>query len=164
MRLCVNSFRALTMAAMMAATVSGCKRPANFVPMSREYVQPKTTAIIDSLVKEGKKISQNPDYVYLGNDTLELNKDFSKNPAKFFENTSLILQNKFNDRLCTNKYYHICSDPDGATIIHYNNTAEVYIDKTTIIPKSEMYTTDSTDIYVPVEYYGKINPEVQEFL
>ena len=37
-----------------------------------------------------KKIAENPDYVYLGADTLELNSDFSKNPARFFEKASLL--------------------------------------------------------------------------
>ena len=164
MRLCVNSFKTIGLAAMMAASVSACKRPTNLVPMPKEFVQPKTTAIIDSLVREGKKVSENPDYVYLGCDTLELNKDFSKNPSKFFDKTELILRDKFNDKMCTNEYDHIYSDPDGAGIIHYKDYKNIYINKTAIISSPETYTRDSADVFIPVEYYGQINPEIQNFL
>ena len=164
MRLCMNNFRAVSLAAMMAVTVSACKKPANFVPVSKDYIQPKTTAILDSLVKEGKKISENTDCVYLGSDTLELNKDFSKNPARFLNKATMIARDKFNDKVYTKKYDYTPSYPECVSTKRNSEFKDMYIDKTAIIPNAETFTTDSTDIYVPVEYYGRVNPEIRNFL
>ncbi len=164
MRICVNNYRAVTLAAMMAMTVSACKKPVNLVPVSKDYIQPRTTAILDSLANEGKKITENTDYIYLGSDTLELNKDFSKNPAKFLNKASMIVRDKFDDKVCTKKDNYIPGYPDCVSTKRYSEFKDMYIDKTTIIPNAKTYTKDSTDIYVPVEYYGRVNPEIQNFL
>jgi hypothetical protein len=164
MNLRINNIKTFALAAMLTTSVTACKKPVNLTPLAKQYVQPRTTAIIDSLIIEGKKVAENPDYVYLGADTLELNNDFSKNPARFFEKTSLILKDKFTDKVCTKEYDYIYSDPDGVGIKHYKEFMDMYIDKTAIISSPETYTTDTTDIYIPVEYYGKVNPKVQNFL
>ena len=163
MQLCVNSFKAISIAALMAVSVSACKRPTNYVSMPKENVPQRTTAVLDSLVKEGEKISQNADYIYLGGDTLELNKDFLQNPSKFMDIANMIARDNFNDKVCTQE--NGCTGyPECASSQRYSGFKNVYIDKTAIIPNSEVLTTDSTNTYIPVEYYGRINPEVSDFL
>ena len=164
MQLCVNSFRTLALAAMMTTAVSACKRPVNFIPVSKEFVQPRTTKVLDSLVKEGENVAENSDYIYLGGDTLELNKDFPENPTKFFDKTTLILNDKFNEKICTEHCKNIYGYPESSQIIKHKNCPNIYIDKTAIIPSAQIYTIDSTALYIPVEYYGKVNPEIYNFL
>lgn len=161
MRLCVNSFKAVSLAALMAVSVSACKRPTNYVYMPKENIPQRTTVVLDSLVKEGEKISQNTDYMYLGGDTLELNKDFSQNPSKFMFIANMIARDNFNDKVCTQENNYT-GYPECASSQRYNGFKNVYIDKTAIIPNSEVLTTDSTDKYIPVKYYGQINPEVSD--
>lgn len=163
MRLCVNSFRTTAIAAILVASAA-CSRPKNYTPLSNQYVQPRTVSILDSLVKEGEKVSKNPEYVYLGCDTLELNKDFSKNPSKFMDKANMIARDKFNDKVCTKEYDFIPSDPEGVSVKKYREYKDMYIDKTAIVPCTEIFTTDSTDMHVPVKYLGRVNPEVANFL
>ena len=41
----------------------------------------------------------------------------------------------------------------------HNDYAKIHINQKAIVKDTKVFTTDSTDIYIPVEYYGQINPK-----
>ena len=38
--------------------------------------------------------------------------------------------------------------------------ADAHVNHRGIVQSAKFYTTDSTKVYLPVEYYGQINPEI----
>lgn len=158
----INNIKTAAFVTMLTASVTGCKQSAHYTPLARECVQPKTTILVDSLHQEGKKLISNEDYVFLGCDTLPLNKDFVEKPARFFENAKLSLRGKFNDQVVS------VNTPifDNSNRIGAPNTYDLYINKQAVVSANEFYTlgSDSKTVYVPVQYYGQINPNVQSIL
>lgn len=162
MKICANYMKTSAMAALLAVSSAACKRSVNFTPLAKESLQPKTAQVLDSLVKEGQKILEDSEYISLGYDTLELTKDFSERPDKFIKKANHNLKHKYNDKvvfLLENNSIFDNSNRIGSAPKKY-----IYIDKTTVIPDSKTYTTDGKTVFVPVEYYGKVNPEISNFL
>ena len=148
-------------AAMLAVSASACKKSVQYVPLASETVEPEIVRTLDSMRNEGTKITSNPEYINLGCDTLKLNKDFAKNPGDFMQKAGMILNDKYNDKMCILNGDVIY---DNVKRIGSEQEFDMYINKTPVISSHNLYTTDSKTVYVQIEYYGQVNPKIQNFL
>lgn len=106
-------------------------------------------------------------YHFYGRDTLKLNKNFADKTEKFLKEINK--QAKSNDKqVVVDKYTAL--EPlypwKPASPMRVPKTKYVYagehINHKAVIKDSKIFTTDSTDMYIPVEYYGQINPKVSK--
>ena len=145
---------------MMAATVAGCTpKRQKFVPMPKEYVSQKLVQSVNSLYKEGVQVKYNTNNVLLDRDTVKLDREFVKDPDSFYRSTNSFLSQNYNETVCPED-----EGSDGKGYFDTQNYYEKYINKQAIVSGKTLYTTDSIDVYVPVEYYGEINPEIKEYV
>ena len=156
----MNIFKTGICAAMMAATVVGCApKRQKLVPMPKEYVSQKLVQSVNSLYKEGTAVKYNTKNVLLDRDTVKLDRDFVRDPDSFYRSTNSFLSQNYNET--------ICPEDEGFAGKGYFDTQnyyDKYINKQAIVSGKNLYTTDSIDVYVPVEYYGEINPEIKDFI
>lgn len=163
----INNIKTAAFVTMLTASATGCKQSAHYTPLARECVQPKTTILVDSLHQEGKKIIDNEDFVFLGCDTLPLNKDFATNPAGLFKSANLTLRDNFNDKVVTSQGEpRVYTHPDRIGVTQDINALDLYVNKQAVVSANEFYTlgSDSKTVYVPVQYYGQINPNIPPIL
>ena len=145
---------------MMAATVAGCTpKRQKLVPMPSEYVPAKTVQLVNSLYRDGITVKYNKKNVLLDRDTVKLGKDFVKDPDSFYRNTNSFLSQNYNETICPEE-----EGSEGKGYFDTQNYYDKYVNKQAIVSGKTLYTTDSIDVYVPVEYYGEINPEIKDFI
>ncbi len=158
----INNLSKIVGISAIAATTTGCVRKP-LKPMPQELISTEITHKMDSLSKETQKILNDTTYKFYGYDTLRINKDFAENPQYFQQKMASKAKNA--DKIVkTGQYTKL--EP-----IFFNNKMMLYpkthyieekehTEHKAVITKPAILTTDSTDMYVPVEYYGKINPKV----
>ncbi len=156
-----KSVNTMLVASAILTGVAACTEKKPYVQMPKENVPEAVYNKLDSLSKESKKIINNPEYELYGKDTLELSKNFARKTDKFV--------NKMNDKAkmadeetvvgsrVTINYYSPGPKYQIEDIYDSNHTNHIGV-----IRAPKVLTTDSTDMYVPVEYYGMKNPNVDE--
>lgn len=165
MGLGISKIRAGALSAFLMLSSIGCKKNAPvYKLLPSDYVAPKVIKNIESIRNKTVSVINNPDYVLLGRDTVVLNKDFHLHPEKFLEEQNKKLADKFVDEVKGEWKSNYIATPDGDAYVYSPDYYRKYVDKTTVINSDKIYTTDSIDMFVPVEYYGKINPEAKPFL
>ena len=165
MGLGISKIRAGALSALLMLSAAGCKKSAPVLkPLPYDYVAQKVINNIDAIRHKTVSVIENPDYVLLGRDTVALNKDFLLHPEKFLVEQNKKLSKKFMDQVKGEWKSDYISTPDGGAYIFAPDYYYKYVDKTTAVRSNNIYTTDSTDMFIPVEYYGKINPEAKPFL
>ena len=164
MGLRLSSIRAGILAAALSISATGCKKAPAYKILPHEFVPAKALNSLDSIRKSGVEIISNPEFKFLGVDTVKLEKDFVLNPQKFMEEQNKALENKYTEFYITDHDAFCYSRPDGGGIVDMPTHSPKYIDKTTVIKSENLYTANYLDTYVPVEHYGRINPKVVPFL
>ena len=139
----------LAVSTLLAACVSSTNK--TFKPLPENLIPEQIEHKVDSLSKETKKIMNDTTYHFYGRDTLKHK------------------QAKSNDKqVVVDKYTAL--EPlypwKPASPMRVPKTKYVYagehINHKAVIKDSKIFTTDSTDMYIPVEYYGQINPKVSK--
>ncbi len=152
----------------LAATtiLTACVPSANktLKPLPENLIPERIEHKLDSLSKKTKEITNDTTYHFYGRDTLELNKNFADKTEKFLKSINKQAESK-NKRVVVSKYTDL--EPlypwKPASPIRVPKTKYIYanehINHKAVIKEPKIFTTDSTDMYVPVEYYGQINPK-----
>lgn len=157
----INSLSKIIGITTIAAAAVGCTRKP-LKPMPQELIPAEITHKMDSLSKESQKILNDTTYKFYGNDTLRLNKDFAENPQYFQRKIEHHAQK--TDKIVKVGQY-TTFEP-----LFFNNKMMLYpkthyieekghMEHKAVIKNPQILTTDSINMYVPVEYYGKINPK-----
>lgn len=155
----------LAVSTLLAACVSSTNK--TFKPLPENLIPEQIEHKVDSLSKETKEIMNDTTYHFYGRDTLKLNKNFADKTEKFLKEINK--QAKSNDKqVIVDKYTAL--EPlypwKPASPMRVPKTKYVYagehINHKAVIKDSKIFTTDSTDMYIPVEYYGQINPKVSK--
>lgn len=145
----------------LMAISTGCQK-APFKPMLS--VPKNVTQKVDSLIKESEKVTKDTSYIFYGNDTLELTDKFVKNTPEFLQKLNKKAV-KNTPKVKTGQHLENQMIPKrggGFDIIPVMKTdySPAYTNQKVVIKSPSIYTRDGKDMYVPVEYYGKNNPEL----
>ena len=148
---------------LLAGTSSCIQKP--YVEMPKENISTEIQSSLDSLVNETSKIKSNANYKLYGRDTLLLWNDFNKKPARYMKNINQKAADNVPNTVVDKKTVLIPSKIGNTTVMRQHVKVirkPDYIEVKAVIPETRILTRDSTVMYIPVEYYGKNNPEVKE--
>ena len=141
----------LAVSTLLAACVSSTNK--TFKPLPENLIPEQIEHKVDSLSKETKKIMNDTTYHFYGRDTLKLNKNFADKTEKFLK--------EINNTALEPLYPWKPASPMRVPKTKYVYAGE-HINHKAVIKDPKIFTTDSTDMYIPVEYYGQINPKVSK--
>ena len=146
--------------ALVTSTLSCSKKPYNLMP--KHLIPHKIETCVNTLVKKSPKVLNDTTYKYYGKDTLEI----KQNKYKTAEELEKFLNKKAqeNDKnVAIGTYTAMVPMYMGKnlTLVPQVRTeyAKAHVNHRGIVKSAKFYTTDSTKVYLPVEYYGQINPE-----
>lgn len=145
--------------ALITASTSCSKKP--FKQMSKDRIPPMVERKIDSLAKQSKEVLKNSTYKYFGKDTLCLS-DTEASTKQIQKKMDRIAKEKDKSVVVGSHLYMmpVCTGKSTTLIPQWRNDyAKAHINQKAIVKDAKVFTTDSADIYIPVEYYGQINPE-----
>lgn len=160
----INNFIKFTTAAAVIATTSGCvKKP--YREMPKDSIPQGVEQKVDSLSKSSQKILNDTTYKYYGKDTLHLRMMPGGTATSIDE-----LQKQINEaaknsdkRVIVGSYTVMMPLYNGKSTTYYPQVrykyAKEHVNQKAVVKDAKIFTTDSTDMYVPVEYYGQINPK-----
>lgn len=163
----INNFIKYTTAAAVIAATGGCvKKP--YREMPKDLIPNVVKQKVDSLKIESEKTLKDTTYKCYGKDTLHLSLMDGCGATNVKE-----LQEQLNDiakrsdkRFVESSYTYMMPISNGKTTTLYPqigyNYADVHINQKAIVKDAKIFTTDSIDMYVPVEYYGQINPKYKK--
>lgn len=120
-----------------------------YKPVSRDMLPEKSLVMLDSMKTEGQNtILSDSEYFHLTDDTLRINEDFHINPKAFTDEVDKNINGMFMEA------YKI------------NDKSELkYIDRKAVINGDKLFTNQyNNGVYVPIEYYAKLNPKVKPLL
>ena len=163
MNIRINSIKTGLVSALFALSALSCQKQ-HYKPLPAEYIPQKTYSNLDSLIKEGEKITSDPSFIQLGYDTVELNKDFAHNPKEFNAKVNERLSDKYNDKIITIDDTYSYTDPQGKGLIDVLHKTNMYTNKTAVLKSNKLFTTNNNNMFVPVEYYAKFNPKILPYL
>ncbi|MCR5265106.1 MAG: hypothetical protein K6E29_00755 [Cyanobacteria bacterium RUI128] len=147
---------------LISASVSGCKK-APFREMTT--VPQNVVQKVDSMVKASESITKDTSYIFYGNDTLELSDKFVRNTPEFIRKMNKkAIKNTPKEKVGQHlENLMIPKRGGGFDIIPTMKTdyAPIYVEQTAVVKSPTVFTRDGKDMYIPVEYYGKKNPEIK---
>lgn len=156
----INTITKTMILSTLIAGASACQRKP-LVEMPEEFISRETKQTLDSIKEQSQNILNDTTYGVYGYDTLRIAQPISLNQLK--ENIDYIAK-KNDKQVIVGKFTVMTPVRVGKTTtyhprVHYKYASE-HINQKAVIKSDKMFTTDSTDLYVPVEYYGQKNPEV----
>jgi len=158
-----NSIKTAALSIMISG-FSACERKP-FKELPKKYVPELVQTKIDSLSKTSQRVLKDTTYKCFGKDTLlfckksepdcdmfvkEMNEHAKRKSGKSAVNSYTVLVPMYNGK-------RTMWIPQVRHDYEYN-----YLKQQTVIRDTKLFTTDSTDIYVPVEYYGIPNPKLNK--
>jgi len=145
------------------AGLTSCQKAA-FHEMPAKNIAPVVTERIDSFARESQKILKNPEYKKFKNDTLQLTEEFFRNPSKFFKRLNKSSKANIPDT-CTKTTTILRPVYIGKTMhmqpIIEKHYEPLYKDSKAVINSNKIFTTDSVNMFVPVEYWGIRNKNLK---
>lgn len=149
-------------AALSTSAVSCQKAPLREMPA--KYVTETVANRLDSIASETQRVLADTNYKCFGYDTIELTKEFFKNPAKFIKKMNNKAVQK-TPSTCVGVYTTTIPVSTGKITVLTTQVHSIYEDDflkpKAIIRSPKIFTRDSVDMYVPTEYWGKPNPKVK---
>ncbi len=145
--------------ALITASTSCSKKPLR--QMSKDRIPAIVERKIDSLAKQSNEILKDTTYKYFGKDTLRLS-DTQVSAKQLQKKMDKIAQKQDESVVVGSHLYMmpVCTGKSTTLIPQWcNDYAKAHINQKAIIKDTKIFTKDSTDMYIPVEYYGQINPE-----
>ena len=145
--------------ALITASTSCSKKP--FKQMSKDRIPLMVERKIDSLAKQSKQILKDTTYKYFGKDTLRLS-DTEASTKQIQKKMDKRAKEKDKSVVVGSHMVMVPIYTDKRTTLMpqwHNDYAKIHINQKAIVKDTKVFTTDSTDIYIPVEYYGQINPK-----
>lgn len=145
--------------ALMTATTSCSKKPFKLMP--KDKISPIIERKIDSLTRQTNEILKDTTYKYFGKDTLRLS-DTEASTKQIQKKMDRIAKEKDESVVVGSHLYMmpVCTGKSTTLIPQWcNDYAKAHINQKAVIKDTKVFTTNSTDIYIPVEYYGQINPK-----
>ena len=152
-----NIYKLAIFSSLLTASTASCvKKPLKEIQTT--YLPEKAMIKLDSISKESQKVLLDTSYHFYGYDTLELNiNELKTEPKTIVEKL---------DRKAKQNTPSTVMKP-----MFFNNKMKLYpkikhdyepnfINQKVIIKDIKLFTRDSTDFYVPVEYYGIPNQKV----
>ena len=147
----------------LSCGLPACQK-APFKEVPKEKVENVIVNRVDSFISESKKVLQNDKYQIFEKDTIELTKDFFNNPKEFFKNLNKEAKSE-TPRVVVRTYtvmvpsvVHKWRVVEPQTRHEY---AKKFVEPRAVIQSNKFFTRDSVDLYVPVEYVGIPNPELE---
>lgn len=160
----ISNLKTIALSSMLALGASSCvQKP--FVEMPEENISGEVKATLDSLVLETSKTKEDTSYVFYGRDTLLLWKDFNKKPDRYLKNINTESKSNVPTTVVGRHTVLIPSRVGNTTVMRQHVRVDRepdYIETKAVIPSNKILTRDSVAMYIPVEYYGKQNPKVNE--
>ena len=148
----------------LSCGLQACQK-APFKEVPKEKVENVIVNRVDSFISESKKVLQNDKYQIFEKDTIELTKDFFNNPKEFFKYLDEKAKTEV-PRVVIRTYtvmvpsvVHKWRVVEPQTRHEY---AKKFIEPKSVILSDKIYTRDSIDRYVPVEFWGISNPELKD--
>ena len=158
-----NNYGALSLL-LSASIFSSCQKQKIYTPMPSEYVTSLVSHKVDSFVKSSEHIKNDKDYEFFATDTIELDKDFTDNP-QIFQKRILKRANKLNPKIKKGEKVSMTVVPIKGIGVPIGDMSMVqkietvyekkYRNTEVVVASNQILTTDSTDMYLPVQYYGK---------
>lgn len=145
--------------ALIAASTSCSKKP--FKQMPKDRIPQIVERKIDSLAKQSKEVLRDTTYKYFGKDTLRLS-DTEASTKQIQKKMNKIAKEKDKSIVVGSHIYMVpvCTGKSTTLIPQWRNDyAKAHINQKAIIKDTKVFTTNSTNMYLPVEYYGQINPK-----
>lgn len=145
--------------ALITASTSCSKKP--FKPMPKDKISPIVERKIDSLTRQANEILKDTTYRYFGKDTLRLS-DTQASTEQLQKKMDKRAKEKDKSVVIGSHMVMVPIYNGKRTTLMpqwHNDYAKMHINQKAIIKDTKVFTTDSTDMYIPVEYYGQINPE-----
>lgn len=159
-----NNFIKFTTAAAVIATTSGCvKKP--YREMPKDSIPQGVEQKVDSLSKSSQRILNDTTYKYYGKDTLHLRMmpDGTTTSVNELQDQINKIAKSNDERVVIGSYTAMIPMYNGKSTTYYPQVRHHYADKhmnqKAVVKDAKIFTTDSTDMYIPVEYYGQINPK-----
>lgn len=160
----IKYIKTFALSSLLIAGAPSCvNKP--YVEMPRENVSENVKTTLDSLVDETSKIKSDTSYIFYGRDTLLLWEDFDEKTDRYLKKINSESKSKAPQTVVDRKIVLIPTRVGNTTSMrqHVRVVKESdYIETKAVIPSNQIFTKDSVAMYVPVEYYGKSNPKVEE--
>lgn len=157
----INTIIKTTLASALIATVSACQRKP-LVEMPKENIPQEVEYSLKSINKQSQKVLNDTTYKFYGYDTIRIDGRSPIEPAqlkKEFDKRAEAKDKKVEiDRHTTMQPILVGKTRVLKPHTHYTYASE-HINHQAVIKSDKIFTTDSTDIFIPVEYYGQINPK-----
>lgn len=152
------------LSSVLSCGLSACqKAPLKEVP--KEKLENVIVNRVDSFISESKKVLQNKEYQSYGKDTLKLTQEFFQNPKEFFKELDKKAKSEV-PRVVVRTYtvmvpsvVHKWRVVEPQTRHEY---ARKFVEPCALILSDKIYTRDSIDRYVPVEYFGVQNKKLMD--
>ena len=159
----INNLKTLSLSVLLASATACTHK--SFKPMPQEYIPCGIKESVDSFSKESQNILKDTSYKCYGYDTVKITPKDVRSISDFGK--KLDSKAKEKDKSVITKSYTVMEP------VFFNNKMHLYpqvkhkyekehMEQKGIIKDVTFLTTDSTDIYIPVEYYGKDNPNVKK--
>ena len=145
--------------ALMTATTSCSKKPFKLMP--KDKISPIIERKIDSLTRQTNEILKDTTYRYFGKDTLRLS-DIQASTKQLQKKMDKRAKEKDKSVVVGSHMVMVPIYTGKRTTLMpqwHNDYAKIHINQKAIVKDTKVFTTDSTDIYITVEYYGQINPK-----
>lgn len=155
-----NIIKTGILSGILSVSAVSCKK-APLKPINT--VRKEYAAKLDSLITEGKKITNDTTYHFFGRDTLEIGDAFVKNTSKAVKDLDKTAK-KHTPKFETGKSLHTEMIPksgggfDMIPVIKPDYVPQ-YVNQKTVVTSDKVFTSDGKDMYIPVEYYGQNNPK-----
>ena len=160
----VKNIKTLALSSLLLAGASSCvQKP--YVEMPNKNVSEEVTKTLDSLVQETSKIKADTSYVFYGRDTLLLWSDVASKQKRYLQNINNEAKSKTPNTVVDRKIVLIPTRVGNSTTMRQHVRVvrkPDFIENKAVVSSNKILTRDSVAMYIPVEYYGKHNPEVKE--
>lgn len=118
---------------------------------------------MDSLAEVTKKTLANKNYHLFGADTIEISQDISKKSDNFVSKINSLAQSNSPEEI-TGSYITLLPVSNGRTTTLIPQTNFIYTDKfvnsRAVIGEGVFANKSGEKLFVPVKYYGEVNPEL----
>lgn len=158
----INKISSCIAASALITAASSCGRKP-LVEMPKDMVPSRLERTVDSLSKKSADILNDSSYKFYGRDTLLLSPETYKTMGQF-ENYLNKKAESNDESVIIGSYTAFIPVYNGKTTTLIPQVQHQYdnehINHKAIVREGKIFTKDSTDMYLPVEYYGQINPKI----
>ena len=160
----LGNLKTFALSSLLLSGATSCVQK-SYVEMPQEKVSAEVKATLSTMINETSEVKNDTSYILYGKDTLLLWSDVASKQKRYLQNINNAASSNTPQTVVDRKIVLIPSRVGNTTIMrqHVRVVKEPnYIETKAVIPSDKILTRDSVAMYIPVEYYGKHNPKIED--